>query len=62
MEVRDERAGFTNARRMGAPPPSVWLDVLQENDRAVGFYRRHGFVVRDEHSFEIGAQHSYFTL
>jgi hypothetical protein len=23
MEVRDERAGFTSARRMSAPPPSV---------------------------------------
>jgi hypothetical protein len=25
MEVRDERAGFTSARRMSAPPPSVLL-------------------------------------
>jgi ribosomal protein S18 acetylase RimI-like enzyme len=62
MEVRDERAGFTSARRLSAPPPSVWLDVLRENNRAVNFYRCHGFVVTGEHSFEIGVQQFLFTL
>jgi ribosomal protein S18 acetylase RimI-like enzyme len=42
--------------------PAVSLDVLQENDRAVGFYRRHGFVVTGEQRFEIGAQQFLFDI
>jgi diamine N-acetyltransferase len=50
---------FTKA---AAPATAVWLDVLLDNDRAVGFYRRRGFVVTGEHSFEIGAQQFLFHI
>jgi ribosomal protein S18 acetylase RimI-like enzyme len=33
---------FTKAAAMAT---AMWLDVLQDNDRAVGFYRCYGFVV-----------------
>jgi ribosomal protein S18 acetylase RimI-like enzyme len=40
----------------------VWLDVLQENDRAVRFYERHGFRAIGEDTYTIGAQSFLFTL
>jgi diamine N-acetyltransferase len=50
---------FTEA---AAKATTVWLDVLQENDRAVSFYRCHGFIVTGEHNFEIGAQRFLFNV
>lgn len=45
-----------------ASATAVWLDVLQENHRAIGFYRHHGFVVTGEHRFAIGAQQFLFQM
>lgn len=36
--------------------PLVWLAVLEDNERAVGFYRKHGFAVIGTDTYAIGAQ------
>lgn len=42
--------------------PLLWLDVLQENTRAIRFYERCGFTTMGEDSFAIGAQRFRFHL
>lgn len=32
----------------------VWLGVWEENPRAIGFYRKNGFVEFDKHIFKLG--------
>ncbi|HUB13809.1 MAG TPA: GNAT family N-acetyltransferase [Acetobacteraceae bacterium] len=39
-----------------------WLDVLRENDRAVGFYARHGFIPVGEDTYAIGTQRFLFHI
>lgn len=34
----------------------VWLSVLKSNERAIGFYHKHGFVSLGDHTFEIGKE------
>jgi diamine N-acetyltransferase len=36
--------------------PILWLDVLHENKRAIGFYEKHGFTVTGEDAYTIGSQ------
>lgn len=40
----------------------LWLDVLEENERAIGFYEKHGFAQAGEDTYAIGAQHFRFRL
>ncbi|HTW71283.1 MAG TPA: GNAT family N-acetyltransferase [Acetobacteraceae bacterium] len=42
--------------------PLLWLDVLRENDRAVRFYARHGFVASGDDSYTIGSQRFVFDI
>jgi len=42
--------------------PTLWLDVLHENERAIGFYRKHGFSVTGEDTYTIGSQTFLFDL
>jgi diamine N-acetyltransferase len=42
--------------------PALWLDVLHENERAIGFYKKHGFAVTGEDAYTIGAQTFRFLL
>jgi ribosomal protein S18 acetylase RimI-like enzyme len=41
----------------------LWLSVLNANERAIGFYKKHGFVVCGELEFDIGKEHfEYFAM
>jgi len=40
----------------------LWLDVLQDNERAAGFYRKHGFAVVGADIYAIGAQRFTFHI
>jgi diamine N-acetyltransferase len=42
--------------------PMLWLEVLRENDRAIGFYAKHGFGAIGVDTFAIGQQHFQFHL
>jgi ribosomal protein S18 acetylase RimI-like enzyme len=42
--------------------PKLWLDVLHENKRAIGFYTKHGFSVTGEDTYRIGSQTFLFDL
>lgn len=42
--------------------PTLWLDVLHENKRAIGFYKKHGFAVTGEDTYTIGSQTCRFDL
>jgi ribosomal protein S18 acetylase RimI-like enzyme len=42
--------------------PTLWLDVLHENERAISFYRKHGFAVTGEDTYRIGSQTFLFDL
>jgi ribosomal protein S18 acetylase RimI-like enzyme len=35
---------------------TIWLTVLNENERAIRFYKRHGFTTLGQATFQIGAQ------
>jgi ribosomal protein S18 acetylase RimI-like enzyme len=41
---------------------TVWLDVLKENSRAIGFYERRGFSLLGEDTYTIGGQTFAFHL
>jgi ribosomal protein S18 acetylase RimI-like enzyme len=45
-----------------AKAPLIWLDVLEDNERAVGFYRKHGFAVVGADTYAIGAQSFAFHI
>lgn len=40
----------------------IWLDVLQENQRATRFYERHGFRITGHDTYTIGAQSFLFHV
>ncbi len=40
----------------------AWLSVLDSNDRAIGFYQRHGWMVAGSTSFTIGTQDFSFLV
>ena len=40
----------------------VWLGVWEANQRAIGFYRRHGFEVFGGHAFRLGAEEQHDLL
>lgn len=42
--------------------PALWLDVLQENERAIAFYARFGFGPAGDDIYTIGAQQFRFHL
>jgi diamine N-acetyltransferase len=42
--------------------PTLWLDVLHENKRAIEFYQKHGFAVTGEDAYTIGSQTFRFVL
>jgi ribosomal protein S18 acetylase RimI-like enzyme len=42
--------------------PLLWLGVLRENGRAIGFYRRNGFSAIGDDTYAIGAQRFHFHL
>ena len=42
--------------------PMLWLDVLRENERAITFYKKHGFFAIDEQTYSIGSQRFLFHL
>jgi ribosomal protein S18 acetylase RimI-like enzyme len=44
------------------PIGALWLDVLKENRRAIGFYERLGFAALGEDTYSIGAQTFLFHL
>jgi diamine N-acetyltransferase len=50
------RQGLPEARRRA---PTLWLDVLHENKRAIGFYKKHGFAVTGEDTYTIGSQRCF---
>lgn len=41
---------------------SVWLAVLNENERAIGFYKKNGFVKVGDHTFGIGKETFEFAI
>ena len=41
---------------------AIWLDVLQQNSRAIQFYERHGFATLGSDRFTIGAKTFKFHL
>jgi ribosomal protein S18 acetylase RimI-like enzyme len=45
-------AAFDAARAMGGQ--ALWLGVWERNERAIAFYRRHGFERVGEHTFTLG--------
>lgn len=47
------RASIVEAQRLGRG--ALWLGVWGENERAIRFYRRHGFEVAGEKSFMFGS-------
>lgn len=53
------RAVLPEAKRHAA---TLWLDVLHENARAIGFYRKHGFAAAGEDTYTIGSQTFLFDL
>ena len=42
--------------------PLIWLDVLRENEPAIGFYAKHGFTAIGDDTHIIGAQRFRFHL
>ncbi|RYZ19949.1 MAG: GNAT family N-acetyltransferase [Chitinophagaceae bacterium] len=42
------------AGEMGAS--CVWLGVWEQNEKAIGFYKKNGFVVFDKHLFQLGGE------
>jgi ribosomal protein S18 acetylase RimI-like enzyme len=56
--------GMLEAVIQSATPGSelIWLDVLQENGRAIRFYERHGFQPIGQDTYRIGAQSFLFHL
>ncbi|MGA3012202.1 MAG: GNAT family N-acetyltransferase [Terracidiphilus sp.] len=42
--------------------PTIWLDVLKENDRAIRFYKQQGFTALGTDTYVIGAQTFDFHL
>jgi ribosomal protein S18 acetylase RimI-like enzyme len=42
--------------------PTVWLDVLHENKRAIEFYKKRGFSMTGEDLYTIGSQTLRFVL
>ncbi|PCE66518.1 GNAT family N-acetyltransferase [Sediminicola luteus] len=36
--------------------PQLWLSVLESNQRAIGFYKKHGFEKIGSHTFSIGRE------
>lgn len=59
-EFLAERIGEALLRQVSAEAKqrasTLWLDVLHENQRAIGFYRKHGFAVTGEDAYAIGSQ------
>lgn len=49
-------------REAGRRAPMLWLDVLRENERAITFYKKHGFSAIGEQTYNIGSQHFRFHL
>jgi ribosomal protein S18 acetylase RimI-like enzyme len=43
-------------------PECVWLDVLKQNERAIRFYQKRGFVAAGDDNYTIGAQTFLFHL
>ncbi len=41
---------------------SIWLSVLNSNDRALNFYRKSGFAEVGDHDFRIGKEHFEFRV
>lgn len=57
------RALFDHVLREAARrAPGLWLDVLQENHRAIRFYERNGFSKAGEDTYTIGTQTFRFDL
>ncbi len=40
----------------------IWLSVLKENERAIGFYLKNGFDITGEHDFQIGKELFHFHI
>ena len=38
----------------------IWLSVLEENERAIGFYLKNNFTLIGKHNFQIGQEHFNF--
>ncbi|HUB50411.1 MAG TPA: GNAT family N-acetyltransferase [Acetobacteraceae bacterium] len=60
--IGDDLLGPVVQEASAAQEPLLWLDVLRENDRAIRFYTRHGFVVSGEDTYTIGAQRFVFYI
>ncbi|MCW5515390.1 GNAT family N-acetyltransferase [Muriicola sp. Z0-33] len=41
---------------------AIWLSVLDENERAINFYKRNGFETVGQHEFQIGREHFDFIV
>jgi diamine N-acetyltransferase len=39
----------------------LWLSVWENNERAISFYKKSGFVETGKHTFDIGKEHFVFT-
>ena len=35
--------------------PTIWLGVWEQNEKAIGFYHKNGFVAFDKHIFQLGS-------
>ena len=56
QELQDEL--LSHAQTLGLN--RIWLSVLKGNERAVGFYLKHGFEIMGDHTFQIGDQNFDF--
>lgn len=45
---------LNHAKNLGKK--KIWLSVLRSNERAIGFYHKHGFIALGNHTFRIGKQ------
>jgi len=57
IKLQDALLG--KAKALGSS--SIWLSVLDSNDRAISFYKKSGFNQVGTHDFQIGKEHFDFT-
>lgn len=58
--LKIQEAMLAEAKKIGSKV--IWLSVLKENERAIGFYLKNGFAIQGEHDFQIGKELFHFHI